>query len=86
MLKETLVVIRRSVRRTDRLLIRWATVYTHAAGIVWSKSLAQTVIITVYVYTRIRICIQELKEVLSVSSFAFDNCELKKEKVQLKNR
>ena len=27
-----------------------------------------------------------IKDVLSVSSFAFDNCELKKEKVQLKNR
>ena len=59
LLKETSVVVRRSVGGTDGLLVRWATVYTHTAGIEWSESLADSMIITEYVYTGIQVCIQQ---------------------------
>ena len=53
--KETPIIKRRSVGGTYGLLVGWAVFCVHAAGIVWSKSLTKTVVITGYVQTRIQI-------------------------------
>ena len=53
--KETPIIKRHSVGGTYGLLVGWTVFCVHAAGIVWSKSLTKTVVITDYVQTRIRI-------------------------------
>ena len=53
--KETPIIKRSSVGGTYGLLVGWAVFCVHAAGIVWSKSLTKTVVITGYVQTRIQI-------------------------------
>ena len=55
LLKETLVIKRCPVGGTYGLLVGWAVFCVHTAGIVWSKSLTKTVVVTGYVQSRIQI-------------------------------